>query len=220
MEKQPKKVPATFLSSLYERAALSSSTAKSSGNSWPPSNETAWVGRKMCWRISIESFNIRQEQSNRILALKGNSGIIGWDGWVGINHWSSLYGVSPAVYEMEAHASSYFFFFFFTTQILLLLQSTLFSTCSVTWSSFFSSFFARGSRQDRFVNGYVYQPRNIDISQTPCYMYGATYQREKSRESLIFQQERYNLNGTLSLLLLNNPLHVLCTDLRHQPSER
>lgn len=132
--KAAKKVPATFLSSLRsERAALSSSTAKSSGNSWPPSNETAWVGRKMCWGISIESFNIRQEQSNRILALKGNSGIIGWDGWVGINHWSSLYGVSPAVYEMEAHASSYFYFFyFFTTQILLLLHSTLFSTCSVT----------------------------------------------------------------------------------------
>lgn len=43
----------------------------------------------------------------------------------------------------------------------------------------------------------------------------------KSRgKSLIFQQERYNLNGTLSLLLLNNPSHVLCTELRHQPSER
>lgn len=39
-------------------------------------------------------------------------------------------------------------------------------------------------------------------------------------KSLIFLQERYNLNGTLSLLLLNNPLHSLCTDLRHQPSER
>jgi hypothetical protein len=172
----------------------------------------------MCWGISIKSFNIRQEQSNRILALKGNSCIIGWDGWVGINHWSSLYGVSPAVYEMEAHASSYFFFLLHKSYYCYTRLSFL---PAASRNLVFFFFFLPEDHVKIDLSMVMYINRETSISLKRHVICMVLLIKGKSRgKSLIFQQERYNLNGTLSLLLLNNPLHVLCTELRHQPSER